>query len=103
MNEPKIVIDDAGGSVVCLHYGDTYIDDSGKEITYEQILRWIQDGSLQQHGFIPHKPVSFQPDGKGSKGSSCYRNMNLIAALIKQGRILWRKYDKENTITAIHM
>lgn len=51
----EIVVDTKDGAVVYMSRGQTYITDDGRKITYEQMLEWMLDGSLKQHGFYPHK------------------------------------------------
>lgn len=51
----EIIVETKDGSVVRMNRGQTYIDYEGRDITYEQMLKWILDGSLRQHGFYPYK------------------------------------------------
>lgn len=55
MNGLEIVVDTKDGAVVYMNRGYTYIADDSRKITYEQMLEWMFDGSLKQHGFYPHK------------------------------------------------
>lgn len=50
-----IIVETKDGSVIQISRGATYIMDDGQEITYEQMMMWLIEGSLKQHGFYPYK------------------------------------------------
>lgn len=50
-----IIVETKDGVVIQVSRGATYIMDDGQEITYEQMMMWLIEGSLRQHGFYPYK------------------------------------------------
>ena len=51
----EIIVETNDGVVIQIGRGATYIMDDGREITYEQMMTWLIEGSLRQHGFYPYK------------------------------------------------
>ena len=51
----RTIIETKDGCVIDIGYGETYILDDGQEITYEQVMKWLAEGSLKQHGFCSPK------------------------------------------------
>lgn len=49
-----IVIEDSNGIVYCINPGETHMTFNGWLITYEQVVEWITNGTLREHGF--HAP-----------------------------------------------
>lgn len=62
-----IIVETKDGTVIQMSYGATHIMDDGREITYEQMMMWLIEGSLKQHGFYPYK---------GHTSKSCSSNSN---------------------------
>lgn len=46
-----IVIEDVNGIVYCINPGETHMTFNGWLITYEQVVEWIANGTLREHGF----------------------------------------------------
>ena len=78
----EIVVDTEDGAVVYLNCGQTYITDDGRKITYEQMLEWMFDGSLKQHGFYPHKCRTSQSNGNNNYAAINATRLGLLAATI---------------------
>ena len=78
----EIVVDTKDGAVVYLNYGQTYIADDGRKITYEQMLEWMFDGSLKQHGFYPHKCRTSQSNSNNNYAARNAQMMALLAATL---------------------
>ena len=82
MRDFEIVVDTKDGAVIRLGHGQTYIADDGKEITYEQMLKWMLGGSLMQHGFYQHKCHTSQSSGNNNYAAHHAVNTALLAAMI---------------------
>ncbi len=78
----EIVVDTKDGAVVYLNYGQTYIADDGRKITHEQMMEWMFDGSLKQHGFYPHKCHTSQSSSNNNYAARHAVNTALLAAMI---------------------
>lgn len=78
----EIVVDTKDGEVVYLNCGQTYIADDGRKIAYEQMLAWMFDGSLKQHGFYPHKRCTYQSSSNNNYAARHAVKTSLLAAMI---------------------
>ena len=78
----EIIVETKDGSVVRMSRGQTYIDYDGRDITYEQMLKWILDGSLRQHGFYPYKCRTSQPSSDNNYAARHAVNTALLAATL---------------------
>ena len=83
MKSIEIVVDTEDGAVVRMNRGHTYITDDSRKITYEQMLEWMFNGSLRQHGFCPHKCRTSQ-SSSSNNNYAARRTVNaaLLAAMI---------------------
>ena len=82
MNGFEIVVDTKDGAVVYLNHGQTYIANDGRKITYEQMLEWMFDGSLKQHGFYSHRCRTSQSISNNNYAARHTVNTALLAAMI---------------------
>lgn len=78
----EIVVDTKDGAVIHLNCGQTYIADDGRNITYKQMLEWMFDGSLKQHGFYPHKCRTSQSRSNNNYAACHAVNTALLAATL---------------------
>ena len=78
----EIVVDTKDGAVVYLNRGQVYIADDGRKIAYEQMLEWMFDGSLKQHGFYPHRCRTSQSSNNNNYAARRAMNTALLAAMI---------------------
>ena len=56
----ECVVETIDGARIYINAGQTFILDDGTEITYNDVLTWICDGTLKQHGLrgvTPRKNV----------------------------------------------
>lgn len=82
MKDLEIIVDTKDGAVIRMNHGQTYIDSDGRNITYEQMLEWLVNGSLRQHGFYPHKCRTSQSSSNNNYASRMSIATGLLAASI---------------------
>ena len=82
MRSFEIIVQTKDGTTVFINEGQTYIDDDGQEITYEQMLEWLLEGSLRQHGFIGYTGfVREHSDSNNSYANHLAKMRMLLAAM----------------------
>lgn len=76
-----IVIEDINGLVYCISPGETHMASNGSLITYKQVLEWISNGVLQDHGF---RAPTIRNEFTHSNGLAARSKKNLmyLAAII---------------------
>jgi hypothetical protein len=76
-----IVIEDNNGVVYCINPGETHMTFNGLLITYDQVLEWIVNGTLREHGF---RAPTMKNERKytNSAAVSNSTNQSLLAAII---------------------
>lgn len=78
-----IIVETKDGVVIQIGRGETHIMDDGREITYEQMMMWLVEGSLKQHGFYPYKGrTSKSCSDNSSHAIRNTRNLLTTAAVI---------------------
>ena len=78
-----IIVETKDGLVIQIGCGATHIMDDGREITYEQMMMWLIEGSLKQHGFYPYKGrTSKSCSSNSSHAIRNTRNLLTTAAVI---------------------
>jgi hypothetical protein len=78
-----IIVETKDGVVIQISRGATHIMDDGREITYEQMMMWLIEGSLKQHGFYPYKGImSKSCSSNSSHAIRNTRNILTTAAVI---------------------
>lgn len=78
-----IIVETKDGMVIQISRGATYIMDDEREITYEQMMIWLIEGSLKQHGFYPYKGRTSKPcNSNSSHAIRNTKNLLTTAAVI---------------------
>lgn len=78
-----IIVETKDGVVIQIGRGATHIMDDEQEITYEQMMIWLIEGSLKQHGFSPYKGIASKScNSNSSHAIRNTRNLLTTAAII---------------------
>ena len=77
-----IVIEDVNGLMYYINPGETHMTPNGSLITYEQVIDWIYNGTLREHGFrAPTMKNEFSHSNNRQVACNAI-NSSLLAAII---------------------
>lgn len=78
----ECVVETIDGVRIYINEGQTFILDDGARITYNDVLTWICDGTLKQHGLRGVTPHKSNSNNSTNPATHQLRRLSLLAATI---------------------
>lgn len=77
-----IVIEDVNGFVYCINPNETHMTACGNLITYEEVVEWMYNGTLREHGFRAPTVKNWFSHSNNRHTTRNAINSSLLAAII---------------------